>query len=41
MAPSQPIAGGKIQAGGSEEADADCYENEIDHYREPQIERGW
>jgi hypothetical protein len=41
MAPSQPIAGEKIQAGHREEADAGRDENEIDHHREPQIEREW
>jgi len=32
MAPSQPIAGEKIQAGRRKEADASRYENEIDHH---------
>jgi len=39
MAPSQPIAGEKIQAGRREEADTGRYKNEIDHQHKPQIER--
>jgi hypothetical protein len=41
MAPSQPIAGEKIQAGRREKAKAACYEDEVDHHRKPQIERQW
>jgi hypothetical protein len=39
MAPSQPITGEEIQAGGREKPEAGHYENEIDHRRKPQIER--
>jgi hypothetical protein len=36
MAPSQPIAGVEIQAGGDEKAEAKGDKDDIEHWRKPQ-----